>query len=314
MTGYTRASFAPRARAAEAWPAWPHDPTSYTPNWQTYQVSFDKPGNQHVTVLWNGDSQPQTVQIPKTGTAARLVDRRGGVRPAQDNQDGWVVDLPGATAHFATDPAGYAFIGGDPLLLIEDNGTSETGAQTPSVTQPSSTPSLTQPSSMASVAQPSTPSVGQPSSTPSVGQPSSTVQAPRVTPPFGAPTAMPSTGVGQDPRLAASPSPGSPPSPASGSQPVRAGQAADFTLSTLTNGLSQPSSVSVQQWHTDRAPEPKNARSLPLQVTLPSTVQPGQAATVHVDTTGADPGTYSVTIVATSGSTSRTADLVLTLT
>jgi hypothetical protein len=96
-------------------------------------------------------------------------------------------------------------------------------------------------------------------------------------------------------------------------QTVGAGQATDVVLTALTDGLTQPSSVSLQQWHTDRAPEPRNARSLPLRITSPSTIKPGEAPTLHVDTAGAEAGTYYVTVLATSGSTSRTADLVLTV-
>jgi hypothetical protein len=32
----------------------------------------------------------------------------------------WAIDLPAATAHYAGDPPGYYFIGGEPRLLIED--------------------------------------------------------------------------------------------------------------------------------------------------------------------------------------------------
>ena len=43
----------------------------------------------------------------------------------QDNQGWWVLDLPAATAYFKVndqikDPEGYHFIGGDPLLVVED--------------------------------------------------------------------------------------------------------------------------------------------------------------------------------------------------
>jgi hypothetical protein len=60
------------------------------------------------------------VRIPRRGVRARLVDRTGLGRPITAVDEDWVVDLPAATAHFATDPAGYHFIGGDPLLLVED--------------------------------------------------------------------------------------------------------------------------------------------------------------------------------------------------
>jgi hypothetical protein len=270
MSGYTSATFTPRARATEAWPAWPHDPTSYTPNWQTYLVSLDKPGNQHVTVLWNGDAQPQTVQVPRTGTTARLVDRRGTVRPVQDNQGAWMVDLPAATAHFATDPAGYDFIGGDPLLLVEDTGASAAVSTAPSVVQPTSTPA---------------PVVG-------VGQ-------------IGAPTPGLNADANADLRI----------KPTLGNgQTVRAGQPVEFLLTAPAAGVTQPFALAVQQWHTDSATDPKDARSLPLRVSAPTTLRPGDTETLHVETAGAAPGTYYVTIAASSGSTNRTADLILTLT
>src|SRR5207253_10382347 len=34
FSGYTRAQFAPLVRPRAAWPAWPTDPNSLTPNWQ----------------------------------------------------------------------------------------------------------------------------------------------------------------------------------------------------------------------------------------------------------------------------------------
>jgi hypothetical protein len=72
--------------------------------------------------------------------------------------------------------------------------------------------------------------------------------------------------------------------------------------------------VGVREWHTDRAPESKDARSLPLRLSGPTTLRPGETGTIHVETAGAEPGTYYVTIVATSGSTTQSALLILTLT
>jgi hypothetical protein len=118
--GYTRARFAPLVRAAERWPAWPGDPTSFTPNWQVYQVALDQPHGRRVSALWTGDAGHTRVRVERHGTRARLIDRDGNSHPATGDPDAWIVDLPGATAHFATDPAGYHFIGGDPLLLVEE--------------------------------------------------------------------------------------------------------------------------------------------------------------------------------------------------
>ncbi len=120
FSGFTRARFLPLERPTQRWPVWPSVPTSFTPNWQVYQVIFDLPGGRRVTVLWNGDGTPLRVRVPRHSPAARLLDRLGGTVPLTGDQDGWLVSLPAATAHFSGDPPGYYFIGGDPLLLIEE--------------------------------------------------------------------------------------------------------------------------------------------------------------------------------------------------
>ena len=53
--------------------------------------------------------------------------------PTSVGQD-WSVSLPPATAHFAGDPDGYYFIGGDPMLLIEDNVSPEAPVTPPRLT------------------------------------------------------------------------------------------------------------------------------------------------------------------------------------
>jgi hypothetical protein len=118
--GYDSVHFMPLVRETEDWSPWPDDPSSLIPNWQVYQVAFDKAGNRRVTVLWNGDGASLRVRIRKNGSKAVLMDRQANTHPVQDSQGWWVMDLAGATAHFPEDPAGYHFIGGEPLLLIED--------------------------------------------------------------------------------------------------------------------------------------------------------------------------------------------------
>ena len=120
FSGFTAARFAPLVRATRRWSAWPADPASYTPNWQVYQVALDVPGNRRVTVLWNGDGQPLRVRLTRRGAAARFVGWHGDEQPLRQAGQDWVVELPPATAHFAGDPPGYHFIGGDPLLLVEE--------------------------------------------------------------------------------------------------------------------------------------------------------------------------------------------------
>jgi hypothetical protein len=254
FAGYTSAQFVPLVRETAAWPAWPNDPSSLVPNWQVYQVAFDKPGNQRVTALWNGDGSSLRVRIHKTGSGARLVDRFGNSQPLQDNQGWWVVDLPAATAYFKLndqikDPDGYHFIGGDPLLVVEDG------------------------------VDPSTPVVA-----PGLGDPSSAVREFRATV-----------------------------DPADG-QTIGRGGAADFFINTRGyEGFNDPISLSLVQWSSQRFPDPKDPSSLPLQVSLPDTVNPGDTATVHLETAGADPGIYYLTVQATSAGVTRSFDLALVL-
>ncbi len=122
FSGYAQARFVPLKRERNPFgiSVWPDDPGALVPNWQVYQVALDRPGNQRVSVLWNGDGSTSTVRVKKNGTSARLVDRRGGERALQESQGWWVVDLPGATASHPLDPPGYYYIGGDPLLVVEE--------------------------------------------------------------------------------------------------------------------------------------------------------------------------------------------------
>jgi hypothetical protein len=143
FAGYTSAQFVPLTRETANWSAWPDDPNSLVPNWQVYQVAFDKPGNQRVTALWNGDGSTLRVRIRKNGSSAQLIDRLGNAQPLQDNQGWWVADLPAATAYFKVndqikDPEGYHFIGGDPLLIVENGVDPSTPVVAPSLGDPGS--------------------------------------------------------------------------------------------------------------------------------------------------------------------------------
>jgi hypothetical protein len=140
FSGYTAVHFAPRVRDTEDWSPWPQDPSSLMPNWQVYQVAFDKPGNRRVTALWNGDGTPLRTRIRKSGSSATLVDRTGQPLPVTENSGWWVVDLPAATAHFPEDPAGYYFIGGAPVLLVEDGVDPSTPVVEPALGDPGSVP------------------------------------------------------------------------------------------------------------------------------------------------------------------------------
>lgn len=121
VSGFVSARFVPRIRPTARWTAWPDDPNSLTPNWQVYLVAFDLPGSRRVSVVWNGDGAPVRVRIPRQGTLAGLIDANGDAQAVSPTGPDWTIALPAATAHFAGDPPGYFFIGGEPRLLIEDD-------------------------------------------------------------------------------------------------------------------------------------------------------------------------------------------------
>jgi hypothetical protein len=249
FAGYTAVHFAPLVRETEDWSPWPDDPSSLMPNWQVYQVAFDKPGNQRVTALWSGDGVSLRVRVHKTGSRAALMDRSGNTRPLQDAQGWWVLDLAGATAHFPDDPPGYHFIGGEPVLLIEDG------------VDPS---------------------------------------APVVAPALGDPGSVP-----REFRMFPNPKDG---------QTVSRGQAADYYISIRGyEGFSEPVTFTIDHWSTQRFPQPQDPGSLPLGVTIPSSVMPGLVANVHVETGGADPGIYFLDLVASGGGISKPIELALVI-
>ena len=254
FAGYTRAQFLPLRRETADWSAWPDDPSSLVPNWQVYQVAFDKPGSQRVTALWNGDGAKLRVRVRKNGSSAQVIDRLGNVQQLQDNQGWWVVDLPAATAYFKVndqikDPDGYHFIGGDPLLIVE-NGVD-----------------------------PNTPVVA-----PALGDPGS---------------------VAREFKVFVNPEDG---------QTVNRGEAADFLASTRGyEGFADPINFSIVQWSTQRFPEAKDGSTLPLAASLPNGVKPGDTATLHFETDGADPGIYYIRVQADGGGVTKTFDLALVL-
>jgi hypothetical protein len=247
FAGYTSVHFVPLIRETEDWSAWPGDQSSLMPNWQVYQVAFDKPGNQRVTVLWNGDGSALRARVRKTGSRASVMDRMGTTQPVQDAQGWWVLDLPGASAHYPDDPAGYHFIGGEPVLLVEDG------------VDPS---------------------------------------APVVAPALGDPGSVP-----REFRLFPNPKDG---------QTVGRGDAAEFFISVRGyEGFADPVSFSVDHWSTQRFPQPQDPGTLPLGVSVPSNVSPGTSATVHIDTSGAEPGIYFLDLVASGGGISKPIELAL---
>lgn len=113
---------------------WPQDPDSYYPNWQIYQVVFDHPDGRRVTVLWNADGWMTRVSVPARGSSAVLVDKTGADRPLSAVDGAYQVDLGAATATGPTDPEGYHFIGGPPLMIVEKGVKPDAPIQTPRLT------------------------------------------------------------------------------------------------------------------------------------------------------------------------------------
>jgi hypothetical protein len=149
FSGFASAQFVPLSRLdtnVSLPSCWPADPAAYVTNNQVYQVALDKPGNVRVTSLWNGDGNVLRARIPVKGTSATMVDRNGNATPLQPNQGWWVVDLPAATAYFKLtdvikDPEGYHFIGGDPVLIVEQGVDPATPVIAPRLGDPGSVPS-----------------------------------------------------------------------------------------------------------------------------------------------------------------------------
>jgi hypothetical protein len=247
FTGYTGVHFVPLIRETEDWSPWPDDQSSLMPNWQVYQVAFDKPGNQRVTALWNGDGSSLRVRVHKNGSNAALIDRTGASHDLVASEGWWVLDLAGATAHYPEDPGGYHFIGGEPVLLVEDG------------------------------VSPDAPVVA-----PALGDPGSVAREFKLFP-----------------------------NPKNG-QTVSRGEPADYFISVRGyEGFSEPVSFTLDHWSTQRFPQPADPSSMPLTVSIPTSVMPGLLATVHIETGGAEPGIYFLDLTATGGGITKPIELAL---
>jgi len=103
--------------------------------WWIHCVVFQR-GTQRVSVLWNGGGTPIRVGVAQTGSTARVVDKYGNEQPLAPQGGQWVLALPAATRHFnlfGGDPPGYYYIGGAPLLLVEEDVAPETPVARPRV-------------------------------------------------------------------------------------------------------------------------------------------------------------------------------------
>jgi hypothetical protein len=196
------------------------------------------------------------------------------VRATADLGGFWRVDLAGATARYPEDPPGYYFIGGDPLLLIED-GVNPAAPVIPPVLGCGQTgPVTTAPA-------PTGPVTTEPTTPVEIPVDSSAAFV-----------------IAVDPE----------------GQTVQLGDAAQFFITSRTTAaFNGPLTFRVVQWSTQRFPQPRDASTLPLQVTLPQGVRVGQTATIHIETSGGDPGIYYLQIEVLGGGSRQLADLALVL-
>ncbi|HEV2125773.1 MAG TPA: hypothetical protein VGW38_23710, partial [Chloroflexota bacterium] len=93
--------------------------------WAQHLAVFQK-GTQRASVLWNGTASASQVSLPATGISgvARLIDRYGGESPLLASGGRYTVTLASATRHFKLfggDPPGYHYIGGPPLIIVEED-------------------------------------------------------------------------------------------------------------------------------------------------------------------------------------------------
>jgi hypothetical protein len=114
FSGFYNAQFVPLEREV------PSSADVLEANWRVHQVALDRAGGQRVRVVWNGDSAPLTVQLTRTGSIAYAVDMFGQSYPVGSDESGWLIRLPAANALFSGDPPGYHYIGGWPIILVEN--------------------------------------------------------------------------------------------------------------------------------------------------------------------------------------------------
>jgi hypothetical protein len=93
--------------------------------WAGHLAVFQK-GDRRAHVLWDGSGSPLPVGVQTQGVSAQLVDRAGAETPLVPDGSGTLgVTLAPATRRFVhpvfgQDPPGYYYIGGPPVVLVEE--------------------------------------------------------------------------------------------------------------------------------------------------------------------------------------------------
>ncbi|MBV9579143.1 MAG: hypothetical protein JO057_11190 [Chloroflexi bacterium] len=128
--------------------------TFTTNGWPVTRILVDDPlQHTRVQILWRTADGPSTVDIPISGTSAKLVDPLGFSTQAIRGNNGWSVPLPPPRVAQPSDPPGFQSAG-YPVLLVE-SGVPSGGwtAEPPVVTSPlmALLPSVLEPATSAPV-------------------------------------------------------------------------------------------------------------------------------------------------------------------
>jgi hypothetical protein len=102
--------------------------------WAQHLAMFQR-GDQRAYVLWNGTGAPANVSVKAWGTECSVVDKYGQESAiAPDGAGNLTVSLDPASRHFdlfGGDPAGYYYIGGSPLIIVEKGVPGDAPVQAP---------------------------------------------------------------------------------------------------------------------------------------------------------------------------------------
>jgi hypothetical protein len=84
-------------------------------------VYLEQPAfGRRMTVLWNTGPTPRAYSLPALGETAQAMNKFGVVRPLEVDAEGQIrLTLPAATAHSIPGYPNAAFIGGDPVIVLE---------------------------------------------------------------------------------------------------------------------------------------------------------------------------------------------------
>jgi hypothetical protein len=202
------------------------------------QVTIDR-GERTTTVLWNRSSITQTIAVQAIAPQAILVNKEGETRTLTADNGQYVLTLDGA---LCSDPIG-CFIGGSPLLLIEEGPASARGFLQPTAT-PTATPTSTATPSPTATLTP------MPTETPS---------------PTPMPTATPTPPPTPTPTVTLTPSPT--PTPTATNTPAPVATTPSFPTPTLTPCTMQEAGGTRQEARTSSLPCPL-APLLPCLISL----------------------------------------------